>query len=236
MAKITIGIPVYNQGEYLAEAIESAYNQTLPPHEILICNDGSTDNSREIAERYMYKNFPLIESPVRVINQVNKGLPSARNTLIMNATGDYFLPLDADDILMENCIERITQEILKINADIVAPSFKEFGKSNREIILGGFQMQDLMVANRIGYFSAIRRSALVEVGGYSPRMKFGFEDWHLWFDLFERNKSIAIIQEPLVLYRVKEKSMIHEANAHSEELMAQIKKDFPNLPWNQISK
>ena len=232
--KISIIIPCWNQAEFLPVAIESAYNQSLPPHEILIINDGSTDDSKEVAERYTYKNFPLIESPVRVINQVNKGLPSARNTGIMVATGDYVLCLDADDILMENAIERLTQEILITNADIVAPSFKEFGKSNREIILGGFQMQDLMVANRIGYFSAIRRSALVEVGGYNPKMKYGWEDHDLWFDLFKRNYSIAIIQEVLVLYRVKEKSMIHDANAHAEELWKQIKLNHPDLPWNQI--
>lgn len=227
--KITIGIASYNQSEYLEDAIESAYSQTLPAHEIIICNDGSTDNSLEIAERYTYKNFPLIESPVKVINQVNKGLPSARNSIIMAATGDYILFLDADDILMENAVERITQEILTTNADIVAPSFKEFGKSNREVILGGFTMDDLKVANRIGYFSAIRRLALVEVGGYSPRMKYGWEDWHLWFNLFSRGYSIAVIQEILVLYRVKEKSMINEANEHGEELSAQIRKDFPYL-------
>lgn len=227
--KITIGIPCFGQAEYLPEAIESAYNQSLPAHEIIVVNDGSLDDTKEIAERYTYKNFPLIESPVRVINQVNKGLPSARNTIIMASTGDYIIFLDADDILMENAVERITQEILTTNADIVAPSFKEFGKSNREVILGGFTMEDLKVANRIGYFSAVRRSTLVEVGGYSPKMKFGWEDWHLWFNLFSRGYSIAVLQEILVLYRVKEKSMIHEANAHSEELMNQIHKDFPEI-------
>lgn len=227
--RITIGIASYNQSEYLEKAIESCYNQTLPAHEIIICNDGSTDNSLEIAERYTFKQFPLIESPVRVINQVNKGLPSARNSIIMAATGDYILFLDADDILMENAIERITQEILTTNADVVAPSFKEFGKSDRVVILGGFTMEDLKIANRIGYFSAIRRSTLVEVGGYSPRMKYGWEDHHLWFNLFSRGFSIAVIQEILVLYRVKEHSMIHDANAHAEELWVQIRKDFPHL-------
>ncbi len=227
--KITIGIAAYDQGEYLEDAIESAYNQTLAAHEILICNDGSHDNTQEIAERYMFREFPGIESPVRVINQVNKGLPSARNTLIMNATGDYIQFLDADDILMDNAVQRITQEIIQTNADIIAPSFKEFGKSDREIILGTFTMDDLKVANRLGYFSTMRRSILLEVGGYSPRMKFGFEDYHLWFDLFRRGKTIAILKDILVMYRVKERSMIHEANEHAEELIGQIRKDFPQI-------
>jgi glycosyltransferase involved in cell wall biosynthesis len=226
---ITIGIASYNQSQYLEDAIESAYNQSMSPHEILICNDGSTDNSYEVAKRYEFQELPMIESPVRVLHQVNKGLPSARNTIIMNATGDYILFLDADDILCENAVARITQEIRTSNADVVAPSFKEFGLSDREVILQGFTMDDLKNANRLGYFAAIRRTALQEVGGYSPRMKWGWEDYHLWFDLFTRGKTVAIIQEVLVKYRVKERSMIHEANEHAEELRGQIQKDFPHL-------
>ncbi len=227
--QISIVIPSYNQGEYLEDCLESVYNQTMSPLEILVIDDGSTDNSLEIANQYMFKDFPMIESPVRVISQVNKGLASARNTGIMNAKGDYIQFLDADDMLKENAIARLTQEIIQTNADIVAPSFKEFGKSDREIILSGFTMEDLKVGNRLGYFSCIRRQALLEVGGYSPRMTYGFEDFHLWFDLFRRGKSISIVKDILVMYRVKEKSMLTEANAHALELMSQIKKDFPNI-------
>src|SRR3990167_3316509 len=99
--KISIIIPSYNQQDYLADAIESALNQTVKAHEIIIINDGSLDHSLEIANKY----------PVKIIDQTNRGLPSARNTGILNATGDYILPLDADDILMENCLERIMQVI-----------------------------------------------------------------------------------------------------------------------------
>lgn len=228
---VSIIVPCFNQAEYLEDCLESAYNQTKPAHEIIVINDGSTDNSLEIAERYMFKEFPLIESPVKVISQTNKGLPSARNTGIMAATGTYILPLDADDMLMETAIEKIAFTISQTNADIVAPSFKEFGKSDRTVIVQPFTMNDMMQNNRMGYFSAVRRSALVEVGGYSPRMIYGWEDYHLWFDLLARNKTCVLIQEPLVRYRVKEKSMITDANAHASELTKQIKKDFPNLPW-----
>lgn len=229
MPTFSIVIPSYNQSEYLEDAIESAYNQTTPPLEIIVVDDGSTDDSLEVARRYEFKEFPMMESPVRVISQVNKGLASARNTGIMNAKGDYIQFLDADDILKENALARISQEILQTNADVVAPSFKEFGKSDREVILGGFTMDDLKTSNRLGYFSTIRKAALLEIGGYNPKMKWGWEDWDLWFDLFKRGKSIAVIQEVLMMYRVKDKSMIHEANEHGEELYAQIKKNHPGI-------
>ena len=222
MKTLSIIIPCYNQDQYLLEAIESALAQTIPC-EIIVVNDGSTDRSLEHARSYENKG-------VKVINQVNKGLSSARNTGIMNATGDYILPLDSDDLLLETCAEKILKIAEETNADVIAPSFKCFGISNDVVILqSNIIIQDFIGGNRLGYFSAIKKSVLLEVGGYSPRMTWGFEDYHLWFDIFKRNKTLFVIQEPLVLYRTKEISMITEANKHKEELMAQIKKDHPEV-------
>ena len=140
--KITIGIPCYNQAQYLSDAVESALDQTVSC-EIIVCNDGSTDKSLEVSKYYETRG-------VKVIDQVNKGLPSARNSLIMASTGDYFLPLDADDILKENAVERILSVIEATGADIVAPSFKCFGIQNEEIILmQNPTLEDFKTANRI---------------------------------------------------------------------------------------
>lgn len=217
---LTIGIPVFDQAEFLPDAIESALAQTVKC-EVIVCNDGSNDNSLEIAKRY----------PVKIINQSNKGLPSARNSIIMAATGSYILFLDSDDILMENAAERILEAIEGTRADVIAPSFKEFGVRNQEVRLSTIlpSLEDFKTANRIGYFSAIKREALIEVGGYSPKMLWGWEDYALWFDLFKRGKTLCVLQDILVLYRTKERSMIHVANEHGEELMAQIKKDNPEV-------
>ena len=218
--KISCVIPCYKQANYLVQAIESILDQTVKPHEIIVVIDGSPDNSLEIVKSY--------ESKIKVINQVNKGLASARNTGLMNMTGDYFFPLDADDMMLENCIERISQVIEETDADIVAPSFKEFGMSDRKVILmPNPTLEDFKTANRIGYFSAIRKNALLEIGGYSPKMIFGYEDYHLWVDLLSKGKKLVTIPDVLILYRTKEKSMIHEAQEHHQELMVQIYKDFP---------
>lgn len=224
--KISVIIPVFNQGQYLAQCIESVLAQTYKAHEIIAIDDGSTDNSALVAKSY----------PVKLIQQVNKGLASARNTGIMNSTGDYIFPLDADDMMTENCLERITQVIEQTNGDVVAPSFKEFGISNAQVILihdpdTGFgipKLEDFKMGNRIGYFSAVKKEALLEVGGYSPRMVFGYEDFHLWINLLQKGKKFVTIPEVLILYRTKEQSMIHDALKHHDELMAQIHKDFPN--------
>ena len=221
--KISVVIPCYNQAQYLLGSIETVLSQTLQPHEIIVVVDGSPDNSLEVAQGYERYG-------VKVINQVNKGLASARNSGIMAMTGEFFYPLDADDMMLENCIERVSQAIEETDADIIAPSFREFGMRNNDItLMSNPTIEDFKTGNRIGYFSAIKKSALLEVGGYSPRMTFGYEDLHLWINLLTKGKKIVTIPEMLVLYRTKEKSMIHEAQSHHEELMAQIYKDFPNF-------
>lgn len=217
---ITIGIPCYGQAEFLPDAIESARSQTIPCETIVVI-DGSNDNSKEVAERY---------KGIKIIDQVNKGLASARNTAIMNMQGDYFLPLDADDILQDNAAERLRWIAEVTDADIIAPSIKCFGVGNETItLMPDPTLNDFKAGNRIPYCSMIKRSALLEVGGYSPRMDKGWEDLHLWINLLSRGKRIVTTADPLVLYRTKQTSMWTEAEKHRDELMAQIYKDFPHF-------
>ena len=220
---ITIGIPSYNQTTYLREAIDSALAQTVPC-EIIVVDDGSTDDSLQVAQSYGNK--------IKVISQVNKGLASARNTIIMNMNQDYLLPLDADDVLAPNAVEKIQEVIDQTDADIVAPSFRTFGTTNQEVILGPHPIPsvfDFLEANRIGYFSAIRKAKLLEIGGYSPRMVEGYEDLHMWINLLDRGVKLVTMKDILVGYRTKEVSMITESIKHHDKLMGQIKKDFNHL-------
>lgn len=222
--KVSIIVPLYNQIEYVEEALGSALAQTIPS-EIIVINDGSTDGGGILVST----KFPQ----VKLVNQVNKGLSSARNTGIMNATGDYILPLDSDDVLMPNCVEKILEVAEVTHADIIAPSLQEFGISNAAVTLKPSPtLEDFKIGNHIGYFSAVKRSVLLEVGGYNPKMVWGYEDYDLWFDLLKRGKTIVTIPEHLVMYRTKERSMIHVANEHKAELMSQIFKNHPEV-WGK---
>lgn len=224
--KFSVVIPAYNQSQYLAECIESVLEQSYKAHEVIVVNDGSQDETRYVAQQY----------PVKYVEQTNRGLSSARNTGIMNMTGDWFYPLDSDDMMLDNCLQRVVDTIAEHpEADIISPSFKCFGKFNETVILmpspklDDFKFINGEPHNRIGYFSAIKKEALLEVGGYSSKMTWGWEDMHLTVSLLVRGKTIVTIPEPLILYRTKDHSMIHEANAHATELTAQMLKDFPNL-------
>ena len=224
----SIVIPSYNQQEYLPQAIESVLRQKRGVTELIIVDDGSTDGSKDVATYYeQIGNAERV--PTKLISQVNKGLASARNTGIMNATSDYIIPLDADDYLEPDCVEKIYNVACETDADVIAPSIRCFGVAEQVThLMPSPNLEDFKVGNRIAYCAAIKRKALLEVGGYSPRMAEGYEDLHLWINLLTRGKKIVTIPEPLMNYRVKEESMWKTALKHHDKLMVQIKRDFPN--------
>src|ERR1700744_3507890 len=98
MPLVSIIIPVYNSEKYLSDAIQSAINQTWSDTEIIIIDDGSTDNSLQVAQQF-------ISEKVKIFHQENKGASVARNYGLTKAKGDYIQFLDADDILSNNKIE-----------------------------------------------------------------------------------------------------------------------------------
>jgi glycosyltransferase involved in cell wall biosynthesis len=222
--KVSIIIPSYGQAQFLSEAIESALSQTYEDVEVIVVDDGSTDGSLDIARSY--------GPQVKVIATTNRGLASARNTGIMNATGEWILPLDADDILREKAVERIVEYARETDADIIGLSVRCFGKYDQDVILiPDPTLEDFKIGNRLAYCSAIKRSALLECGGYSAKMDVlgGWEDLSLWYDLLLRGKKIVTIPEILMFYRTKENSMWVETTKKEKnnKLWDQIIKDFP---------
>lgn len=218
--QVTVIIPCFKQAAYLSECIESVLAQTYKEIEIIVVDDGSPDTTAEIAARY----------PVKLIREVNKGLASARNAGIMNARGQLILPLDADDKLDENCIKELVRVAKATNADIIAPSMQTFGTSNETItLMAAPTLEDFRTGNRIPYCSLFKRSVLQEVGGYSPKMVFGWEDYHLTVNLLTQGKKIVTVPQPLFFYRTKEESMWKDSLKHSKENWEQIIKDFPNF-------
>lgn len=220
--RISVIIPCWNQAEYLSEAIESVLAQTYKDIEVIVVDDGSPDNAAEVAQRY----------PVKLIQQVNKGLAAARNTGIMNSTGEYILPLDSDDTLLPTCIERLVEKAKETNADVIGPSIRAFGyKTGDTILLKDPTFEDFKRGNCLAYCSMIKRDALLECGGYNTRMDQlgGYEDLSMWYDLMRRGKKIVTVQEPLVMYRTKEHSMWTNALKNHDNLWEQLVKDFPEV-------
>jgi len=115
--KVSIVILIYNVEYFLSKCISSAINQTYKNLEIILVNDGSTDNSAEICDR-----FRIEDSRIKIINKSNGGLASARKTGVLNASGDFLVFLDGDDYLDLDAIEILIHAYTKSKADIIIAS------------------------------------------------------------------------------------------------------------------
>ncbi len=116
--KVTVVVPVFNTLEYLSRCINSIKNQTYQNIEILIINDGSTDESRKMCELISKQ-----DKRIRVINQNNKGLAESRNVGIEEANGEFICFIDSDDYIENSMIETLLKSIKQTNADVCECSF-----------------------------------------------------------------------------------------------------------------
>lgn len=117
--KVSVIVPVYNAEKYVERTIESIARQTLKEIQIILVNDGSTDNSQEICENYAKK-----DERIMVVNKANGGLSDARNAGLKVAKGKYIMFIDADDLYEEDSCQHMYNIIEKMNADYVIGNYR----------------------------------------------------------------------------------------------------------------
>ena len=115
---VSVIVPVYNVEQYIRKCIESILNQTYNKMEIILVDDGSTDNSGIICDEYSKR-----DKRIKVIHKINGGLSDARNAGLDICTGDYIVFVDSDDYIKNNMIEMLHKDILEKRADISVCSY-----------------------------------------------------------------------------------------------------------------
>lgn len=218
---ISVIIPCYNQSHFLPQAVTSAINQTYNNWEIIIVNDGSLDTTSTVAKNLISANS---EYKIRLVEQTNQGLSMARNAGIAAASGEYIMPLDADDILAENALTCLFEICLKSNVPCVAfGSYQMFGTENR--IVPSYELyspENIKQSNMIHPSSLYHKSILDLVSGYKPEMKEGYEDWEFWVNCHRYNIPFLGTKEVVVNYRRSQGSMLAKAQQYHPKLVAQI--------------
>ncbi|MCC5896095.1 MAG: glycosyltransferase [Alkalibacterium sp.] len=124
--KVSAILPVFNVGEYLPKCIESLLDQNYDDYEIILVNDGSTDNSREICEYY-----ETLHDHVILINQENKGSGVARNTGLSKASGDYIFFCDPDDYISGNFFKKVEEVTIDSPDLVIFGYWDEFRRKNK---------------------------------------------------------------------------------------------------------
>jgi len=204
MPKVSVIIPCYNQGQYVNEAVQSVLAQACGDYEIIIVNDGSTDEfTNDLLSSYRGEK-------IKVIHTANQGLAEARNNGIRASTGRYILPLDADDKIGA---EYLAEAIKVLDADhetgIVYCEAEYFGEKTGKWDLPPYSFERMLRENKIFCSAFFRREDYDATCGYDPKMIHGLEDWDFWLSLLELGKKAYRIPKILFYYRIRANSMVH---------------------------
>ncbi|MFC3881952.1 glycosyltransferase family 2 protein [Algoriphagus namhaensis] len=226
---VSIICPCYNQAQYLEETIESALKSTYRPIEIMIINDGSTDNSMEVAKKLSEKY-----QEITVIDQSNRGVCSARNNGIRNSNGSYILCLDSDDLISDNYIAEAIM-VLENQPEVKvvyceAVKFNEQGQKAWR--LKPFS-RNLLARDNMIYVSAIfRRSDWERTGGFSEDMLLGRADWDFWIKMLKDGGEVIRLPFIGFYYRLTGKNSMRKRTNSSEtkrKRIAYLNEKYPDF-------
>ena len=212
--RVSIIIPCFNHTAYLKQCVDSALAQTHDDVETIVVNDGSTDNSLEVARTY--------GNQIRIVNQTNKGVAGARNAGVMNSSGDFILPLDADDWIEPAYLEKTIPVMTNPKVGVVTTQIDYNGVWSNTWQPSDPTLKNLLEKNRVCVCSLIRREALLQTGGWNTRLNLGCEDWDLWIDIASRGWEIKILPEVLFHYRTHKVSMWTNTAKRIDECIATI--------------
>jgi hypothetical protein len=199
LSTVSIIIPAFNAAAYIAETIQSCLAQTYKDIEIIVVDDGSTDNTKEVVQRF----------PVTYIYQSNRGPNAARNNGWRHSNADYLQFLDADDILLptkiERCIHAFSPDVDVVYTDheYRSADLKEALPTSRAITPEGNILRLLLASTRSlfpPHAPLIRRSTADRTRKFNEQLQYA-EDWYFWIELAAQGAVFRYLDEILVWYR-----------------------------------
>ena len=214
---ISIIVPVYNSGLYLSECLDSIKKQTYKDFEVVLYNDGSTDNSKKICERFLHE-----DSRFKYYEQENQGPGTTRNNALMKASGDYICFVDSDDIVSEYYLERLYDAIVETDADIsvcdltrLSPSgFKILNK--KPLILNKEDaITELIQERKLKNYSVCRLIKKDKIQNITFDTTKN-EDVFFSLRLFKNINKTAVIDDKLYFYRINNQSITNQNNFEFE--------------------
>lgn len=239
MASISVIIPNYNRSAVIGETIENMLNQSLPPHEVIVVDDGSTDESVQVIQRFGDR--------VILIQQSNQGPGAARNTGLRVATGELIQFMDSDDLASRNKLEVQAKILKEQNADLVYGPWAKAWLVDQQL-----RLQDVVLQQRplpgdrspLFWFLTswsmvfqqclVRKSLIDRVGGYREDMQL-YEDGELFVRILVAGAKLVHESETLTLYRLEDHGKLTQSGSHTSQKIID-KAHFYALVVEQISK
>ena len=221
MSKVSVVVPIYNVEQYLEKCIENIINQTYKDLEIILVNDGSTDGSPSICDKWKD-----LDPRIMVIHKENGGLSSARNAGLEVATGEYIMFEDSDDWLKVDIIEKCVKRIEIDNSDLVIFGYQKINEKGEKI--GDFtfgnetyskkemshQLHQRILEMSFGYAwnKLYRMSVIKEIGIINDGSIIDREDLYFNLQLFNYLGTISYLNEIGYYYLQRDTSLLHNSN------------------------
>jgi len=203
--KVSVIIPTYNSAQFITETLESVFAQTYKDYEVIVVDDGSTDNTKEVLKPYMSK--------IRYIYKENGGPASARNVGIKNAQGEYIAFLDSDDLWLPEKLEKQVEyfksdpDVALVFSDCISFGDEELIRKRKRKYKGDVFLH-LLRENFIPTLTVIAKKKCFDEVGYfdTDKSLISSEDYDMWLRI-ARSFKVGYIEEPLAKRRINRKSL-----------------------------
>ena len=224
---VSVIIPTHNRRDLLRAAIDSVLAQTYPEIEIIVVDDGSTDDTTEAMAQYIGR--------IVYLRQSNQGVAATRNAGIRAATGEYLTFLDDDDLMLPTKIERQVQLLAaRPEAGLVHCRFYHVDRDGNVLdkvgVLPQGQVLKPLLCGNFMWAGAplVRRQCLDQVGMFDEHIPATCADWDMWLRIAQAGYPFACVQEPLGSYRVQQDSMLAKVGELESAVLAVLHKVYAN--------
>lgn len=224
--KVSVVMPCYNDGRYLEEAIRSAQTQTYPNVEIIVVDDGSTDEQT----LQTLRSVSQLEG-ITILHSQHAGPSGARNHGIAHSDAEYILPLDSDDTIEPEYIASAVEAIQSDpNIGIVYCHADLFGAQSGPWNLPDYSFSQMLRDNVIFVTALFRRNDWEAVGGFKTNMRHGMEDYDFWIGILELGRTVVQLPEVYFHYRIKESSRTTQLKKSVDDVKEMYRTIYRNHP------
>ena len=220
MSQVSVIIPCYNQESFIAEAVASVQAQTHKNIQIIVIDDGSTDDSWNVIQSL----------GVSAIHQENLGVCLASQHAFEVVTGEFVMRLDGDDYLPADYIASQLAVLERSKAAYAYSDAEYFGSRTGRMKSGPFSWRRLVQENYIHVSALVRAEVIRECGYFHESMTTGFDDWDLWLRLYEKGYTGVYNPKTHIFYRQREEAGRNDmAREQNRAMRAQIQVNHPDL-------
>jgi glycosyltransferase involved in cell wall biosynthesis len=229
---ISVVLPVYNGEKYIAEAIESILCQTFSDFELIVIDDGSTDETYRILSEYQVKDYRIV-----LISRENKGLIATLNEGVALAQGKWVARMDSDDIALPYRFERQLERLTATGADICGSWAQRFGALDKRVVR--LQQTDETIRNEMLFCSpfvhptVMMRTSLIQQLQYDP-VWVAAEDYDLWERAIESGCQMTNVPEVLLLYRVHQEQVSMNSADFQQQQGQKIRQRYWMFVFNSM--